>query len=205
MEAVGYQCQAASLLELIEQFRKGNRQATDQLIETLYTDLRRLAASRMRRERGDHTWQPTALVNELYLELVQSRGVEGAANQKSAFLGLAGYLMKRLLIHHARPLYRKAEKVQLDDIYGTEDGLQTLAEIESLLDGLAQIQPDLRTVTELKVFEGFTVDEIAAKLGRSPRTIARHWEFARHWLVHTLDTSETYPHRKYSTKSDPFV
>src|SRR3954447_6006598 len=96
-------------------FRRGDRGAAGRLVELFYPELRRIAAARMRGERPDHTLQPTAVVHQLYLELVKVKALRpagsGGAAEKAAFLGLAAYLMKQLLIHHARPLSKRAEKL----------------------------------------------------------------------------------------------
>jgi len=171
--------------------RSGDRDAADRLTELFYPELRRMAAARMQRERPDHTWQPTILVNELYMELARVSGLPpgsgDAESERAAFLGLAGFMMKRLLIHHARPLYRRADKTGISE--GLEDpgsGAASLREIEDLLDRLGRVDPVLRQVVELKVFEGLSREETAARLGCSLRTVARHWEFARHWLQEAM-------------------
>jgi len=155
-----------------------------------YPELRRLAAAKMREERSDHSWQPTVLINELYLELIKIKALnpEQAANaDKQAFFGLAAFLMRRLLIHHARPLAARAVKVTLDDYSDLNSrGPEDLQVVEDLLSKLEEIDPKLRSVVELKVFEGMAVDEIATRLGSSPRTIARHWSFAKQWLQDQL-------------------
>ena len=94
---------------------------------------------------------------------------------------LAAFLMKRLLIHHARPLSKRAEKAELPDLPGphSED---SLLEIDDVLSRLAAINPALRQVVELRVFEGLTREEIARKMGCGTATVARHWSFARNWL-----------------------
>lgn len=86
-------------------------------MELLWPDLRRLAAAKMQRERADHTWQPTALVNEPYVELVKSKALDSGAhrNDKNAFMGLAAHIMMRLLIHHARPLHRRVRRLPIDE------------------------------------------------------------------------------------------
>ena len=105
----------------------------------------------------------------------------GGADEKAAFLGLAAFLMKRLLIHHARPLSKRAEKVELPDLprLPTEP---SLLEIDDVLNRLAAINPALRRVVELRVFEGLTREEIAREMGCGTATVARHWNFARNWL-----------------------
>ena len=169
---------------LMEQFRLGHKEAGEQLMELFYPELRRLAAARMKGERIDHTWQPTVLVNELYLELVKVKSLPPGslddAKEKAGFLALAAHMMKRLLIHHARPLYRNVEKVEFED--AADSATPNLEEIEGALAGLAAIDPRLRAVVEMKTFEGLTGDEIAERLGCAPRTVNRLWNFAKHWL-----------------------
>jgi RNA polymerase sigma factor (TIGR02999 family) len=178
-----------TVARLIADFRKGDKAAADNLMELLYPELRKLAAAKMRGERTEHTWQPTLLVNELYLALVKIKalGNGGGDEEKAAFLGLAGRVMKRLLIDHARPLYRRAEKIPLHDmpdLAGT--GMENAQFVEQLLSRLGVIDPKLRCVIEMRVFEGLTGDEIAQRLSCSPRTVANLWTFAKRWLSREL-------------------
>jgi RNA polymerase sigma factor (TIGR02999 family) len=179
-----------SIARLMSDFRKGDRAAADQLVELLYPELRKLAAAKMKGERAEHTWQPTLLVNELYLALVKIKalGDGGAADEeKAAFLGLAGHLMKRLLIDHARPLYRRAEKMPLRDMPGPVcPGIESAQYVEQALSRLAAIDSRLRSVIEMRVFEGLTAVEIAQQLDCSPRTVGNLWTFARRWLAKEL-------------------
>lgn len=168
-------------------FRNGDQAAAGRLVEIFYPELRRIAAARMRAERLDHTLSPTALVNQLYLELIKVKALRssssGGEDERAAFLGLAAYLMKRLLIHHARPLSKRSEKTELPDFPTPESGTeQALLEIDDTLNRLAAINPALRRVVELRVFEGLTRDEIAREIGCGTATVARHWTFARNWL-----------------------
>jgi RNA polymerase sigma factor (TIGR02999 family) len=181
-----------SVGDLIAQAREGNREAADDLMQALYPELRRIAASRMKGERPDHTWQPTVLVHELYLELLRSNSLRGNADprEKAAFFGLAGHMMMRLLIHHSRPLYRRVQKLSIaagEQLPRTFD--QNLDGVETLLDDLARVDPQLRAVVEMKVFEGLSVEEMGARLGCSTRTVERRWNFARHWLATQLGKS----------------
>lgn len=148
-----------------------------------------MAAARIRRERSDHTLQPTALVNELYLELLKLRSLNGAASEarEQIFFGLAGRMMMRLLIQHARPLHRRVKKVPLAmEHQAPSTATEELTEIEHLLSKLAAIDPQLRALVEMKIFEGCSMDEIAARLGCAVRTVERRWNFARHWLEKEL-------------------
>lgn len=181
--------------ELMARFRQGDKAAAGELVEVFFPELRRMAAARMQRERTEHTWQPTALVNEVYLELIKIKALSGsgaqAAGEREVFLGLAGHLMKRLLIHHARPLYRRAQKARLDDLEMLADSGQPLIEIENILSGLEKIDPKLRSVVELKVFEGRSIDEAAEQLQCSRRTVSRYWKFASKWLGEKLLPGES--------------
>ena len=176
-----------SVALLTADFRRLDQNPAGELVEQFHFELRRLAAARMKGERADHSWQTTALVNELYLELVKVRGLTSInpvnEEDKAAFLGFAGHIMKRLLIHHARPLYRRAQRVPLEKApERIVEGTEALQEVEDALSQLAAIDPRFRTVVEMRVFEGLTSDEIASRLDCSRRTVASYWNFARQWL-----------------------
>jgi RNA polymerase sigma factor (TIGR02999 family) len=180
---------------LMRRFRHGDRDAAGELFELFYPQLKQIAASRMQMERRPHTWQPTALVNELYLELVKVRSLRASTDQEenhAEFLKLSAWLMKRLLILHARPLARRVVREDFsEDAFPSDLGRVSLHELDDLLDGLAQLDPQLRAVVELRVFEGLTGDETAARLGCSPRTEARNWKFARSWLASALEPRDS--------------
>ena len=148
-------------------------------MELFYPELKRLAAGQLQGERRGHSLQPTLLVNEVYLQLIKIKSLPQTdaerANDKAAFFALAGQIMKRLLIHHARPLSHKAQKVPvLEDLRFEAD--DSLVEVEELLSRLESIKPGIRTVVELKVFEGRTAEEIAQQLGCATVTVHRHWQ-----------------------------
>jgi len=170
---------------LMAAFRAGDSAAGARLIELFYPELKRLAARQLIGERSEHSWQPTLLVNELYLELVRIKALPPreleAHNEKAAFFALAGQIMRRLLIHHARPLASKAQKIPLWDEMQAESESGVL-EVEHVLTRLGEIKPAIRTVVEMKVFEGMTAEEIAGQLGCAVVTVNRYWQFARHWL-----------------------
>ena len=173
--------------ELMKRFRMRDKQAAGELVTLFYPELHRLAAARMRCEQVNHTWQPTSLVNELHLELLKVKELRGSDSdgeaERRAFLGLAAHLMKRLLIHHSRLLSKRSEKLELEDLPDTRvSGTEALAEIEHALDRLASINPNLRTVVELRVFEGLTAKDCAARMGVGTATVGRYWEFARQLL-----------------------
>lgn len=169
----------------MDRLRRGDWGAGRELVDLFYPELCRLAAARMKRERSPHTWQPTALVHELYLELIRTKGLNArdyGENERAAFFALAGQMMRRLLVHHARPLYRRTEQVEIgaaSNVFAQTDPLQ---EVEHVLGRLAAVDPKLRMIVEMKVFEGLTGDEIAARIGCSRRTVANYWNLAREWL-----------------------
>lgn len=172
--------------ELMDRLRGGSKEAAGQLVSLFYPELRRLARAQMRGERPGHSWQPTLLVNQLYLELVKIKALrEGSPGQddRQAFFGLAAHLMRRLLIHHSRPLAKRVAMTDLgDEIPLPGSGAEDLAIVENLLLGLEQVAPDFRLVAEMKVFEGLSMEEIADRLQIPLRTAYRRWTFARTWL-----------------------
>jgi RNA polymerase sigma factor (TIGR02999 family) len=173
------------ITSLMAAFRAGDNRAGGQLMERFYPELKRLAAGQLNRERQEHSWQPTLLVNELYLELIKIKALppkdRDRDNEKGAFFALAGQIMKRLLIHHARPISAKAQKIPLWE-GASIDGESSILEVEDLLARLAAIKPAIRSVVEMKVFEGLTAEEIAPRLECSVVTVHRYWQFARRWL-----------------------
>jgi RNA polymerase sigma factor (TIGR02999 family) len=178
------------IASLMTAFRLGDRRAADELVEIFQPELRRLATTHMRRERAGHSWQPTLLVNELYLQLVKVKALQpaeqDAGDDRAAFLSLAGLLMRRLLIHHSRPLSQQVTKTVLEEEALLSADTSTLAELDDLLARLDAIRPRLRAIVEMRVFEGLSGDEIAARLDCSPSTVAREWNFARHWIEKQL-------------------
>jgi RNA polymerase sigma factor (TIGR02999 family) len=184
----------ATVSRLLAEFAAGNRAIAGSLVEALYPELRRLAAAKMARERTDHTWQPTVLVHELYLELSRLSswsGLDGNPN-KAAFVRLAGRIMERRLIDHARPLYRRLPRLDVEAaelLLPASTAEDTLLYVEDLLAKLARIDPRFRAVVERKVFLDMTLAEIATDLGCSERTAATYWSFARRWLARELETT----------------
>jgi RNA polymerase sigma factor (TIGR02999 family) len=168
----------------------GDAEAAGRLVELFYPELRRIAAAHEGRAPGSHA-PATAVVHQLYLELVKVKALRptgsGGEDDRAEFLGLAAYLMKRLLIHHARPLSKRAEKAELPDLPGPHSYTEhSLLQIDDVLNRLAALNPALRRVVELRVFEGLTREEIARKLGCGTATVARHWNFARNWPEEAL-------------------
>ena len=166
-----------SIRHLMRAFRQGDREAATHSPISSIPNCAAWPAARMRSERSAHTWQPTALVHELYLELAKVRSIvaqsESAEEEHAAFLGVAGHMMKRLLIHHARPLYRNAQHTPItDELIPADCPSDSLQEVEDALSRLEAVNPCLRAMVEMKVFEGLTGDEIAGRLGCSRGTVS---------------------------------
>ncbi|WP_031501068.1 ECF-type sigma factor [Bryobacter aggregatus] len=183
---------SAQVGDLLREWQSGRKGIADEFFNVLYPELRRLAAVRMSRERGAHSWQPTLLVNELYLELLKNNALDHSLEgeeQCQAFLRLAGFLMTRLLILHSRPLKRRVSRDTDADLSGfpsSSPNQESLQFVDQLLARLGEVDPKLRTVVELKVFEGRSHDEIARDLGCSTRSVGAYWSFARRWLEQEL-------------------
>lgn len=187
------------ITRLLADLRGGNRDVHAQLIPLVYDELRRLAAHYMRQERTDHTLQPTALVHEAYLRLVEQREVTW--ENRAHFFGVAANLMRRILVDHARS--KRAEKrggsvqrVTLDHaLQYCEEKSDELIALDEALTRLATWDPRQCQIVELRFFGGLTEDETAAILGVSPRTVKRDWRVARIWLHGEISRAESYESR----------
>lgn len=164
--------------------------ALQQVLELLYPELRRLAGRLMRRERAGHTLQPTALVHEAFLELVDEAAIDWQC--RAHFMGVAARVMRRVLVDHARR--RAASKrggglahVSLDEelAAGPERSLDML-HLDQLLERFATLDERGARVVEMRVFGGLTADEVAEALGVSKRTVDGDWSVARMWLSREL-------------------
>jgi RNA polymerase sigma factor (TIGR02999 family) len=179
------------LTQLLVNWRKGDKAALDEMTPVLYEELRRLARYFLSTERSDHTLQPTALVNEAYLRLVDQRAVDW--RNRAHFLGVAATIMRRILINHAEA--RNAAKRQaFGEAVALEDALNVftnprvdLLELNRSLDRLAKLDAQQGKVVELRYFGGLSIDETAEVMGISPATVKRDWVTAKLWLVQQLE------------------
>jgi len=180
---------------LLKKLTSGDQRAQSELMSAVYDELRRLAASYMRRERPDHTLQATALVHEAYLKLVQQRSVDW--RNRAHFYGVAAQLMRRILVDHARARLRNKrggaqQKVSLDEPLLADDRQAgALVELHEALNRLADLDPRQSKIVELRFFGGLTVEETAEVLGISPKTVKRDWAVARAWLYGNVATGNT--------------
>lgn len=171
----------------------GDRGALDQLLPLVYDELHRLAVVRLRSERPDHTLQPTALVHEAYLRLIDQRRTDW--RNRAQFFGLAAAMMRRILVNHARDraaLKRGGvqEKVSLSAVaeWAGEQELDLLS-LDDALSRLAALDPRKGQIVDLKFFAGLNTEEIAEVLELSTSTVERDWRFARAWLYDVLSAA----------------
>lgn len=173
--------------DLLIRFRHGDRLAEAQLIPLVYDELRRLASRYLNRERGDHTLQPTALVHEAFIRMVNEDQPDW--QNRAHFFGVAARLMRQILVDHARrrqSLKRggSRERTDLDEkfmVYSPEKSAELLA-LDDALDRLAHQDERQSRVVEMKYFVGLDIDDIAKVLDISPRTVKRDWTMAKAWL-----------------------
>jgi RNA polymerase sigma factor (TIGR02999 family) len=181
---------AKPLTTLLAGWRGGDPAAADELIATVYQELHRLAARYMLGERPDHTLQPTALVNELFLKLLDSDPVDW--QNRAHFFAVAAGQLRRILVNHARDRHAekrggKRVKLALTDVNGlAEPREQDLLELNEALDRLEEVDERAARVIELRFFAGLTEAEAAEVLGISVATLKRDWAFGRAWLLRHL-------------------
>jgi RNA polymerase sigma-70 factor, ECF subfamily len=175
---------------------RGDRRALDRLLPLVYAELRRIAVRQLRREREGHTLQPTALVHEAYLRLVEQRTVNW--ENRAHFLGVAARVMRRILVDHARRHTAGkrgdgAQRVPLEAIAETASASQIpVLALDHALGRLEKLDPGLAHIVELRAFGGLTIDEAAHVLKVSPSTAKREWRTAKAWLTREL-ASENRP------------
>ena len=185
----------ASVTQLLIAWGNGDRRALDQMLPLVYEELRRLAAHYLSREPTGHTLQPTALVHEAYLRLIDQRRADWT--NRAQFLGLAAGMMRRILVNRARDRVAAkrgggAERVSLSLVDAASGGPDVeLIALEDALERLAALDPRKARVVELKFFGGLTIQEIAEVLQVSGATVEREWSFARAWLYDAIEGKES--------------
>jgi RNA polymerase sigma factor (TIGR02999 family) len=175
----------SEVTRLLGEIGRGQKDAVNQLLPLVYDELHRLARSYFRRERGDHTLQPTALVHEAYLRLVDQRAV---MENRGHFLAVAATQMRRILVdysrkHAAARRGSAGEKVLLEDTMAiVEHQPLDMLGLDSALKKLAELDPAQSRLVELRFFGGLSVEETAEVLGVSTATVKRSWSSARAFL-----------------------
>jgi RNA polymerase sigma factor (TIGR02999 family) len=176
---------------LLRAWSQGDAEAGERLLPIVYGELRRQAARLLRRERRDHTLQPTALVHETYLRLVEQKAADW--RNRTQFFAVAARAMRRILVDHARRHGARKrggswDRITLDEsrrAWPGEPSVDVLA-LEDALDELAVLDPDKVRLVELRFFAGLNLEETASVLGVSESTVSREWRLARAWLFRRL-------------------
>lgn len=177
---------AADITLLLNRMGAGDQNAVSELVPLLYRELRRMAAHYLRQERPNHTLEPTALVHEAYLRLVNQREVEW--KNRSHFFGIAAQVMRRVLLDYARS-HRASKRggsiphLSLDQaLVVSPEQAADLVALDELLTRLSNLDAQQGRIVELRFFGGLSIEETAELLGISPATVKRDWTMAKAWL-----------------------
>jgi RNA polymerase sigma-70 factor, ECF subfamily len=175
---------------LLGELKLGRKDALERLVPLVYKELRRVAGYYMRGERPGHTLQPTALVHEVFLRLVGQDHADW--RNRAQFVGVAGQLMRRLLVDHARgrrALKRGIAVTMNEEIFqraGSTDHTEEILAVDETLARLELLDPQQARVVELRYFGGLSVEETAEAMEISPRTVKRDWAMAKGWMKSQL-------------------
>ncbi|HEX5873820.1 MAG TPA: sigma-70 family RNA polymerase sigma factor [Pyrinomonadaceae bacterium] len=179
------------ITQLLIDWGQGDQAALEKLMPLVYSELRRLATNYLRRERAEHTLQPTALVNEAYLKLVHQKNAKW--QNRAHFFGISAQLMRRILVDHARQhqAVKRGGSVQQRISITSVEKFAKQPEVDLLalneaLDELAKMDPQQSRIVEMKFFGGLSIEEIAEVLSIGHATVERDWKMARAWLRRQL-------------------
>jgi RNA polymerase sigma factor (TIGR02999 family) len=181
-----------SVTQFLQRWSAGDQEAAEQALPLIYDELRRIASRELRRERGDHTLQATAIVHEAYMRLAAQPGWEWSS--RAHFFAFSAHLIRRILVDHARR--RNSEKrgggitpvtigAALD--VAAQESFDVVA-LDVALENLEKVFPQQAKIVELRFYGGLTIDETAEALRVSAATISREWTMARAWLRRALST-----------------
>lgn len=181
-----------ALTLLLKNVSAGEAGARDELVTCVYAQLRKIAKGRLSRERSDHTLQPTELVHEAYVKMASHLGDQDWQN-RGQFFGAAAEAMRRILINYARTRNtakrgggRRPEAINVLELAAEQDPEQILA-VDEAIQQLAEKDPTLGQLVHLRFFAGLSIEQTAEAMNISPRSVARHWNFARAWLTKALE------------------
>ena len=183
---------ARSVTALLDDWKRGDGNALNQLLPLVYAELRRIAGRQIRSERANHTLQPTALVHEVYLRLVDQRQVDW--QDRAHFFGVAARLMRRVLVDHARRHGARKRGagvacLSIDDAKELASADMPILALDYALERLEKVDADLARIVELRAFAGLTIEEAAHVLKVSPSTAKREWRTAKAWLNRELGSA----------------
>jgi RNA polymerase sigma factor (TIGR02999 family) len=181
---------SAEVTDLLKAWSSGDRSALDRLTPIVYEELRRMARRYMRNERAGSTLQATALVNEVYLRLVDVKNVDW--QHRAQFFAISAQMMRRILVSAARARGSRkrgggAERVNVDQVAVlSPEPEESIVAVDAALEAFAKVAPRQAKVAELRYFAGLSEQEIAALTKTTTRTVERDWKFARSWLMREL-------------------
>jgi RNA polymerase sigma-70 factor, ECF subfamily len=177
----------SEITRLLIELTDGNRDVVDLILPHIYDELKRLASGYLRKERSDHTLQPTALVHEAYMKLIDQRRVQW--QNRAHFFGIAAQVMRRILMDHARKHQAgkrggEAEKLSIEEeiLVVSQGRSAELIALDEALEELSRIDPQKAKIVELRYFGGLSIEETAEVVGVSVPTVNRHWRTAKAWL-----------------------
>ncbi|MGC2235031.1 MAG: sigma-70 family RNA polymerase sigma factor [Pyrinomonadaceae bacterium] len=181
------------ITKFLDEIKRGNKAVLEELLPLVYDELRRLAGSYLRRERSNHTLQPTALVHEAYLRLIGQNEIEW--QNRAHFFGIAARLMREILIEYARARSRKKRggefktQIELDSVVSSGNQKQfDIIAIDEALSKLENLDERQGRIVEMKFFGGLTIEEIGEVLSISPATVKREWGTAKLLLYKMLNS-----------------
>jgi RNA polymerase sigma factor (TIGR02999 family) len=184
----------ANITQMLIDLTDGNAEVVNQILPHIYDELRRLASSYLRRERSDHTLQPTALVHEAYMKLIDQKKVRW--QNRAHFFGIAAQVMRRILLDHARKHNAEkrggeAEKMPIEEeiLVVSHAKSAELIALDDALESLASLDEQKAKIVELRYFGGLSIEETAEVLGVSVPTINRQWRIAKAWLYSQIAQS----------------
>jgi RNA polymerase sigma factor (TIGR02999 family) len=184
-----------AITALLQQWSSGDRAAAEEVLPLVYNELRRIAALQLRQERSEHTLQATAIVHEAYLRLSEESSLRWPS--RAHFYAFAAHLIRRILVDHARNRNRlkrggDLQRITVAEIEAMADSGESpdLVALDDALTTLETLDPRKAAVVELRFFAGLSIEETAAQLGVSPKTVSREWRLAKAWLFNELHPSD---------------
>jgi RNA polymerase sigma factor (TIGR02999 family) len=180
------------ITQLLQSWQKGNAQSGEEVVPLVYAELRRIARMRLSAERDGHTLQPTALVHEAWLRLMQQHGASW--QNRAQFFAIAAQAMRRILVDHARRRHSGKRNAgeppialdSVEDIIASPVPDQEMLALDAALERLSALDPRQARIVELRFFGGLSIEEAATLLDLSPTTVKREWATARAWLFREI-------------------
>jgi RNA polymerase sigma factor (TIGR02999 family) len=185
-----------NVTRILQRIENGDAHASAELLPLVYDDLRQLAARELKRDTAGHTLQPTVLVHEVYLRLVD-QSHESTWKHRGHFFAAAAQAMRRILVEHARKkrsLKRggQHQRISLEDAQLEAPARHPdLLALDEALDRLSELRPEVAQLVNLRYFAGLTLEQAADAIGISVRTAARNWSYAKVWLAAAISNSDT--------------